>query len=266
MPKTKEEFFVETNFTGESRIEVSPSGKYSLLIKKYKTEEGAWQFSRGVIQDKKTEKLIADVKRNYSAFPFGWIENHPDGHDYLFCGEDYQGQTIIQLDTGERLDFLPESAQQGRGFCMTNYYPNSSKTILAIEGCYWAAPWQVKFYDFTDPMKWDQKTPFKDPPTEYSDFFGWIDEETAHIGDTITMFLLPEELTAEDIERIPNKKYSVKVHEIDGKLYIDDWAAFELLELEHDNTITEEIYNDESREVEIPTKVVWNIRKNELIL
>ena len=267
MSKTKEDFFVPENLTGEPRVELSPSEKYLLVIMKYETKAGCWRYSRGLVQENTEEgKVIADVKRNYSSFPFGWIEDHPNGNDYLFCGEDYQGQTIIELNTGERIDFLPDRAQLGAGFCMVDYHPNPSKTILAVEGCYWACPYEVKFFDFTDPMSWNLEPKYKQPGSNNGDrFFGWISEDIAHIGDELELFQLPDNITAEDIEKIPNKEYPVKVHKINNKLYIDIDDSYMLSDLK-DNTITEEMCDDDSRVVEIPKKVLWNVKKGELIL
>jgi hypothetical protein len=93
------------------------------------------------------------VRRNYSAFPFTWCEDHPTGHDYLVCGEDYQGQTIIELDTGRRADYLPAQAEQGTGFCWAQHYLAPSKEVLIVDGCYWACPYELVAFDFSRPLE-----------------------------------------------------------------------------------------------------------------
>ena len=130
----------------ETRVEQSPSGKYTLHISLSKKNETHWQFSMARVED--GEKNISVIHRNYPSFPFAWIEGHPDGHDYLICGEDYQGQTIIQLDTGLRKDYLPKIG----GFCWIVIDP-VEKTQLRVEGCYWAAPEEIVLYDFSNPME-----------------------------------------------------------------------------------------------------------------
>lgn len=135
-----------------SEVEVSDSGKYILEITSQKTRPGCWNYTTGTVR-KSDGTQIAVVKRNYSAFPFLFIEGHPNGHDYLICGEDYQGQTVIELDTRERRDFLPESAAKGNGFCWVEYKCDDSKTVLIVLGCYWACPYEYRFYDFSDPIK-----------------------------------------------------------------------------------------------------------------
>lgn len=127
----------------------SPSGKYTLKIFYY--ENG--QFSRGMIRNARTEELIADVIRNFRHFPFSWCEAHPSGHDYLICGEDYQGQTIIELDTGERVDFIPDEAEQGVGFCWVKHDLAPDGKHLFIDGCVWACPYEMILYDFSKPLE-----------------------------------------------------------------------------------------------------------------
>lgn len=145
----EKDFYNDKNET--SRREIT-SGKYKLLIRNYKTKDGCWNYSRGTVFKISDNAEIADVKRNYSSFDYLFIENHPNGHDYLVCGEDYQGQTVIELDTKKRKDLLPEEAKQGVGFCWVDYRFDIPTQILVVDGCIWACPYELRFYDFADPM------------------------------------------------------------------------------------------------------------------
>lgn len=136
---------------GEATIHTSPSGKYQLTITRHSTGKGTWAYSKGVVACDATPRY--EVCRNYSHFPFLFVEEHPNGHDYLICGENYQGQTIIELDTGLRKDYLPEEASRGFGFCWSSYQISPSKKTLAVNGCYWACPYEVWLVDFSEPMK-----------------------------------------------------------------------------------------------------------------
>lgn len=132
-------------------------GKYELRITYQKTGKNSWNHSKGKIYN--DGKLIAEICRNYCSFPFLFIEAHPNGHSYLICGEDYQGQTVIELDTGKRRDYLPDSAKQGFGFCWANYEFYKEAQILVVDGCFWACPYEFRFYDFSDPMNgWPELT------------------------------------------------------------------------------------------------------------
>lgn len=149
---SKEDFFKPENEQPGKKVELSPNDKYKLIITNFSTQKGCWSYSQGQVFKIGEDKPIAVVRRNYHAFPFLFIENHPNGHDYLVCGEDYQGQTVIELDTGKRLDHLSKGTDKGMGFCWVDYHFNIENKILVVDGCIWACPYEFRFYDFSDPM------------------------------------------------------------------------------------------------------------------
>lgn len=136
--------------TTQDKIVTSASGKYSLSIKSVETRPGCWNHTVGTI--KRGNKTVAIIERNYHSFPYLFVEDHPDGHDYLICGRDYQGQTVIQLDTDLIRDHLPKEASDGVGFCWASYTWNRDFNLLVVSGCYWACPYEYRFYDFANPM------------------------------------------------------------------------------------------------------------------
>lgn len=161
---TRDDHFVEEKAISEKKqIHKSPSGKYTLTVTPYATKPGCWNYSRGVATNTETGEVIADVKRNYGHFPFLFIEDHPNGHSYLLCGEDYQGQTVVELDTGKRVNNLSHGAKQGVGFCWADYEFNAEHQILVVDGCHWACPYEYKFFDFSDPIAngWPELEPEK---------------------------------------------------------------------------------------------------------
>lgn len=100
-----------------------------------------------------SDEPIAIIQRNYGSFPFSWVEEHANGHDYLIGGEDYQGQTVVELDTGERLDSVPFEELFGHGFCWVEHRYDPQHQMLIVAGCHWACPYEFRFHDFSDPMK-----------------------------------------------------------------------------------------------------------------
>lgn len=149
----KSSFFVPKNELPHSREEIlSPSGRYKLVLSQYTTEAGCWNYSQGRIFRQGEYQVIAVIQRNYGAFPYLFIEEHQNEHDYLICGEDYQGQTVIELDTGKHRDFLPKEAKQGHGFYWSNYKYISEYKVLVVDGCFRACPYEFRFYDFSNPM------------------------------------------------------------------------------------------------------------------
>jgi len=195
-PHSKGRFFVPERELKEcEKFHASPSGKYCLTIKAYSTDKDpksrGWGYSQGLVGHLEAspvgafqKDLIADVRLNYGHFPFQWIENHPDGHDYLICTEDYQGLTVIQLDTGKRKDYLPLEAYYGSGFCHVDFQPSPDKTLLAVSGCYWAAPYECRFYDFLQPLKLPYREVFQDNDW-HSEFYGWLNNSECEVGNTV---------------------------------------------------------------------------------
>lgn len=150
----KLDYFVPANAQlGCRREHVSESGKYKLVTTPFSTKEGGWNYTQGLVYTVGNDQPIAEVQRNYSSFPFEFVEDHPNGHAYLVCGEDYQGQTVVELDTGKRRDFLPPEAEKGHGFCWADYKFDKATQILLVDGCYWACPYMFRFYDFSNPME-----------------------------------------------------------------------------------------------------------------
>ena len=147
---------IDARFVNEKpdsrREHLSPSGKFKLVTSRFETGPNTWAYAQGKVYAMGSDIPIAVVNRNYGAFPFLFVEDHPNGHSYLICGEDYQGQTVIELDTGLRRDYLPEEAHDGGGFCWASYTFHADSKLLVVDGCYWGASYDFRFYDFSDPM------------------------------------------------------------------------------------------------------------------
>lgn len=168
-----EKKFISENARPNPKEFRSPSERYLLRVTNYSMGKGYWDYSRGEVFE--GERKVADVKRNYGHFPFAWVEKHANGHDYLLCGEDYQGQTVVELDTGKRADLEPdENMDKGFGFCWADIHPSPDRKVVAVDGCYWACPYEVVLYDFTEPLKlpykvlerWDEAEGFESWETE----------------------------------------------------------------------------------------------------
>jgi hypothetical protein len=147
-----EEYFTDERRGEVRHEEVSPSGRYRLTVTPYETKKGSWSYTRGEVYRVSDGVKVGDVKRNYGCFPYCWMEDHVDGHDYLICGEDYQGQTFCQLDTGEQKSLIPDDAFEGFGFCWAGYRLLEDGKTLEVDGCYWACPYELRLYDVSDPM------------------------------------------------------------------------------------------------------------------
>ena len=129
----------------------SPSGKYSLEIVEYTSGPESWNYSRGLVRQAESQKIIADIKRNLAGFWFAWVLR-PDG-EYLLCGEDYQGYNVIDFKNETNTLTFPPEAYEGRGFCWGSAYPSPAGQLLAVEGCYWGGPNEIVILDFSNPSR-----------------------------------------------------------------------------------------------------------------
>jgi hypothetical protein len=139
----KEEVFLECERQHEEE-DISSCGRYKLDIYKYMTQEGRWNYTEGVITRLSDNKEIGSVKRNYSAFPYKFVDN------YLLCGENYQGYSVIDLEKEEHNVYFPDAGFKGHGFCWACIYDVVNNKLI-VEGCYWGGPYEVVIYDFTNP-------------------------------------------------------------------------------------------------------------------
>jgi hypothetical protein len=135
---------------GSKSIERSPSGRYVLETVRYSSGPATWDYSRGVVTEIASGRVIADVKRNLGHFWHAWIFRS-EHEEFLLCGEDYQGYSVIDLTTAQTHVEFAASGFDGRGFCWASVQPSPDGTILAVDGCYWACPEELVFFDFSNP-------------------------------------------------------------------------------------------------------------------
>ncbi|HEX2476789.1 MAG TPA: hypothetical protein VHK01_18695 [Lacipirellulaceae bacterium] len=207
-----EQFFTPENRVADSVMSHdSASGNYRLEVCSYSTRPNAWGYTRGIATRVADGQVVADVKRNYSHFWHTWVE-HPNGNEYLLCGEDYQGYCVINLTKAKYHVYFPEAGHQGWGFCWTAAYPSPDRLTLAVDGCYWACPYELVFYDFRNP---DQlPLPELGRIENLVDCEGWVDDDTFVV------------------------KRDVEFRKSDGKPY-DELTEEEQTILDSDNSLTD---------------------------
>jgi hypothetical protein len=189
------EIFERATLLENSKEEfLSPSGLYLLTTEEFSTGEKTWSYTRGCINRVSDQAIIATIHRNYSQFWHTWVQ-HPNGKEYLLCGEDYQGYNVIDLANAENHFFLPDEAINGTGFCWAAVYPSPDGLTLAVDGCYWANTGELVFFDFSDPtdlplreleriedlrkpLGWTDSAKFNDEPrrkrTGYQPLISWF--------------------------------------------------------------------------------------------
>jgi len=153
MPKIDTDRWEDARLVAEdTKEELSPSGRYRLVIRYYDQGKGYWRYSRGTVYRVSDGVEVADVKRNYSTFHHSIVTK--DGDEYLISGRSYMGQTIANLDTGaEYNDKIWKAARgyQGFEFCWAAHWLSPDGNTLVVNGCVWGGPYEFKFFDFSDP-------------------------------------------------------------------------------------------------------------------
>jgi len=160
----------------------SPSGNYRMEIAAYRSPAYSMhrRISIATITDQRSGEHAATIARNYNPFWYCWLER--DDVEYLVCSEDFEGQTVVDL-TQRRMESY--SSPDDR-FIWAEFYPSPSKNKIAILGCYWACPYEVIVYDFTDPLDLPLKRIKEiDLPDNLATFKEWLnDNEFTVVDDT----------------------------------------------------------------------------------
>lgn len=200
--KIEQIFIPENKIADSKKIRVSPSGNFQFEFYRYSTGPKTWEYSRAIVTRISDSEVIADIKRNYGAFWHVWSE-HPNGNEYLLCGEDYQGYSVINLTTGDYHVYFPEAGYKGAGFCWAFVYPSPDGLVLAVDGCYWACPYDLVFYDFREP----DKLPYLEMARfdNLNDSDGWLDNDT---------FVLSREVEFRKSDGVAYEKLSEKEQDI----------------------------------------------------
>ena len=85
--------------------------------------------------------------------------HHANGKDYLLFFEYLYGYSLLDLSTMESVHYIPQESgdydqedfEETVIWVNPHYDPESS--LLAVEGCIWAAPYTVLVLDLSDPMR-----------------------------------------------------------------------------------------------------------------
>lgn len=111
---------------------------------------------------------------------------HSNGRRYLIFREDLYGYSVLELETGQTLHYMPERSWPLDGrmgeetFIWTDVRYDLGTDLLAVFGCYWASTNDTVFLDFSHPMeekRWDQWLEMHDVVDPGYDYYDDIDLE-----------------------------------------------------------------------------------------
>lgn len=159
-----------------AELVTSPSGRYQLAI------HDLDRTSRGVVTRVSDGAVVCDLTRNYGMFHHTFVTK--SDREYLIAGRSYMSQTIVDLDRGAEYE-PPGDQEDGSAFIWTTCFLSPDGNTLAVDGCVWACPYEVKFFDFTDPATGWPELPIRDRDhlEEPSDAVrpAWLDARTIDV-------------------------------------------------------------------------------------
>ena len=134
-----------------------PQG-WTVRTSRYQYQGGACRAARHQLLDSGGQVVytwdnINDDGEFYQLFP------HANGNHYLVFREDLYGYSVLEVETGRTMHYIPEKSwpldgRQGKEtFIWTNVAYDAATSLLAVWGCYWACPNGTLLLDFSDPLE-----------------------------------------------------------------------------------------------------------------
>lgn len=153
--KQAETLFEGRNFTRCQTINLS--GGYEIVKDAYRL--GATSFSGGeyALFDTRKTQIISWRCIDDRAEFFSLIR-HADGKFYLVFRQDLYGYSVLELDRGRIIHFVPDAWLDGKeSFIWGGVHYLRDWDALAASGCYWGAPNDVHLVSFAEPMSEEQR-------------------------------------------------------------------------------------------------------------
>ena len=145
--KIKKDFDEQTFQKGDLETFISPSNKFRLDTTNFWLKEPNLDLTKVEVYEQIPNEKVFDFFINESRFFHAWLTKN--NIDYLICAEDiFGGQTVVDLTNRKMVGYSPNED----GFIWTDFHLSPDGKTLATIGCYWACPYVIKLFDFTDPM------------------------------------------------------------------------------------------------------------------
>jgi hypothetical protein len=159
---------------GDTETFLSNTNNFLLVTTNYWSKDSNWNLTRVELLSESNGEKLFDFFTNDDQFFFSWLKK--GNCEYFICAEDlYGGQTIIDLTNKTMASYSPNDD----GFIWTDFHLSPDGRTLATIGCFWACPFQIKLYDFNNPMALPLKELNQiDLIGNDEVITGWIDNET----------------------------------------------------------------------------------------
>jgi hypothetical protein len=185
-------------------IDICPE-KYQIRIESFRLESDELGYStRHSIAyvyrlHDENEELISSIKCYYSVTLFQYIE-HSNGFEYLIFRRDLYGYSILNLNSLKVFHYIPKVAilPDKESFIWTEVSYSGNSNFLAVEGCYWACPYEIMIFDISNPEKLPYPLIAKLNDDDEFAICGWKDGHT-----------LRYQISDED-DKVINREYEIE--------------------------------------------------------
>ena len=132
---------------------------------------------------------------------------HKNSRDYIVYRKSLYGYSVFSVAEKRNIDYIPKESFNGKGetfiWCILHYCETNN--VLAVDGCYWACPYNFEFYDFTNPM--EVPLPF------YASTYDFINSDKKYLCDGEIAFTEKGEviLIIEDVHNKEKEKIIIDV-------------------------------------------------------
>lgn len=151
-------------YTSEPSDVTELEDNYVLKVYSYKeiTEEPGYAAVRikgSVCRLYQKDVLIFEWKCTEEEPILHYIIHHSDGKQYFLFSLDLYGYGVLDLFSGDCLRYIPQKSKSSdlnkfeETFIWVKPHYDAISDLLAVEGCFWAAPYSVIVLDFSEPMK-----------------------------------------------------------------------------------------------------------------
>lgn len=153
--KQAEALFEGQNFIRRQTINLS--GGYEIVKDAYRL--GATNFGGGEYTLFDTHKTqIKSWRCVDDRAEFFSLIRHANGKFYLVFRQDLYGYSVLELDRGRIMRFVPDAWTLGKeSFIFSGAHYLRGWDALVVSGCYWGAPNGVHLVSFAEPMSEEQR-------------------------------------------------------------------------------------------------------------
>lgn len=146
--------FLDENLTDTKVIEVKgKSADYKIKVYLYSAKIGEYHYRGNKCFLYKDDVLYTKWYCFNDSSVFYQLISHKNGIEYLIFRQDLYGYSVLDMESGEIMQFFPECSFDGvETFIWTEVHYNPENNVLAVEGCYWACPCGVQLFGFENPM------------------------------------------------------------------------------------------------------------------